>query len=308
MKAYLLGLPVLIIVTFMSSCGGGSADPEGDSPQTTNNLPTAKIQSLEIDQDKTLSVILSGSDLDGTISQYTITQQPTHGELIGSGANWQYSPTDNFYGNDSFSFTVTDNDGGVSKSAKISISVIELPKVPNLVPQAISQSFEMSQVDSLSINLSGSDLNGMITGYQITQQPSNGMLTGSGAQWSYQAKQGFIGRDSFRFTVTDEEGAVSEEASVNIQVNQIRGQYIYVATTGDDSNAGHSDSPLQTINTAVKKASSGDVILINEGIYREEVLIENKHDITIKANGSQLVTISGADIIQGTWTAVDNMP
>ena len=45
----------------------------------------------------------------------------------------------------------------------------------------------------------------------------------------------------------------------------------YVATNGNNNNAGTIDKPFQTIQQAAKIAQSGDTVAIRGGVYRETV-------------------------------------
>ena len=58
---------------------------------------------------------------------YTVTSEPTHGILSGSGANLTYTPTHNFEGMDSFQFTAMDGTNFVSAPATIYVFVIAGP-------------------------------------------------------------------------------------------------------------------------------------------------------------------------------------
>jgi endo-1,4-beta-D-glucanase Y len=89
------------------------------------SAPLAFTQSLETTKETPITVTLEGSDRDGQVTSYQITQSPMHGQLNGSGNSLEYSPTTGFVGSDTFQFTVTDNDGLVSNPATVSISVIE---------------------------------------------------------------------------------------------------------------------------------------------------------------------------------------
>ncbi len=70
------------------------------------------------------------------------------------------------------------------------------------------------------ITLTSTDPNSDPLTYQITSSPSNGTLTGSGASRTYTPNAGFMGSDSFAFTVTDTTtGLVSNTATVSIIVS-----------------------------------------------------------------------------------------
>jgi chitin-binding protein len=108
--------------------GGGNGNP--------NNAPTANPQSLSVDQDSSVAVTLSGSDSDGSVESYNITASPNSGTLTGSGLNRLYTPNTGFSGSDSFTFTVTDNDGVSSSAAIVSIAVNSIGGGTNQAPTA----------------------------------------------------------------------------------------------------------------------------------------------------------------------------
>lgn len=63
---------------------------------------------------------------------------------------------------------------------------------------------------------------------------------------------------------------------------------------------------LYSINEAITQASSGDVIIIHEGIYRERVVV-NKNNITLKNYNNDYVLVSGTDSVTGTWNDAQGM-
>ncbi|GAA4237640.1 hypothetical protein GCM10022291_25020 [Postechiella marina] len=63
---------------------------------------------------------------------------------------------------------------------------------------------------------------------------------------------------------------------------------------------------LYSITQAINQASSGDIIILHEGIYRERVLV-NKNNITLKNFQGEYVLVSGADLITGSWSNATGM-
>ena len=73
-----------------------------------NHAPKADPQTLSTDQDKALSILLTGSDEDGNIITYSVVGNPQHGQLSGNAPNLTYTPNKDFIGEDSFTFKVND--------------------------------------------------------------------------------------------------------------------------------------------------------------------------------------------------------
>ncbi len=95
----------------------------GNITPPTNHAPVASGQSLSVIRNTRTTISLNASDADGDSLSIAIIQQPAHGTLVGTGLTVQYTPDQNYTGNDSFRFRV--NDGTVnSNAATVSIKVI----------------------------------------------------------------------------------------------------------------------------------------------------------------------------------------
>ena len=125
----------------------------------------------------TLRPLLAG-DTEGDALSYTVVTQPVNGTLTGDTPNLVYVPTANFSGSDSFTFTVSDGQA-VSSAATIAITV----RPVNDAPTADAQSLSTDEDTSLSITLTGSDLEGSALTFGVTVQPQHGTL--SGICWRY---------------------------------------------------------------------------------------------------------------------------
>lgn len=83
----------------------------------------------------------------------------------------------------------------------------------------------------------------------------------------------------------------------------------YVATDGNDSNAGTIGTPFATIQKAAGSMSAGDTCYIRAGTYHEEVVIDanypdgnDTNPITFIAYSSETVTLDGTETITSSWT------
>ncbi len=76
-----------------------------------------------------------------------------------------------------------------------------------------------------------------------------------------------------------------------------------VATTGDDTAAGSSSSPLRSISAAAAKAGPGDTVTIRAGTYRESVVPprsgEAGRPIVFRGAPGERVVIDGSDPVGG---------
>ncbi len=86
----------------------------------------------------------------------------------------------------------------------------------------------------------------------------------------------------------------------------VLGRNIYVsAVHGSDEGDGSAASPYATIHKALATAVPGDVVLLTDGVFREEVVI-TVSDITLRATGED-VTITGTDLVSGWETDNDTL-
>ena len=116
-----------------------------------NQRPVADAQSVSVQQDSSVSVTLTGSDPDGSVTAFNISQAPANGSLSGTGSSVVYTPNAGFAGSDSFYFTVTDNQSATSLPAQVSITVTG-DGTSNVVPTA-----DFSYVaNNLSVNFDAS--------------------------------------------------------------------------------------------------------------------------------------------------------
>lgn len=223
-KSTLGRLSVAVLIALLYACGGSDGGtPPPDNPGTTNLIPVALPQTISriLSSSTTgnfpnLPITLSATDSDGSIQSYRITTQPTHSQmLVPSGAmgnEVMFEPLASFTGEDQFEFVAMDNMGATSPPALVSISLM-------IRPAATAQDITIQPQASVVITLAGVDADGTIAGYIISEQPKQGTLVAvpsSAAGWRYTQNAGFTGTDTFRFTVTDNDGLESEPAVVMV--------------------------------------------------------------------------------------------
>ncbi|AFY64935.1 tandem-95 repeat protein [Geitlerinema sp. PCC 7407] len=212
------------------------ADNDGGTSSATvfvtiadvNDAPTATADRVTILEDSaaTINVLANDSDIDGTIDpgSIAIASQPGRGTAFFDPFTGQviYRPASNFFGIDSFTYTVTDDDGTVSAPAVVTVSVTSV----NDIPVAVNDQFSVveDQVATLDILGNDTDVDGDLneTSVVFTAPPSSGTVTlDAFGQAVYTPTSNFAGVDSFTYTVTDNAGSVSNTATVFITVNDV---------------------------------------------------------------------------------------
>lgn len=204
------------------------------------------------DDQEFIELDLTGTDVETSpeLLDPIIVDYPEDGVLEHfSGNRWRYTPDESVNGNDSFSYKVEDTDGGVSKH---SVTVLLDIKPWNSKPVANSQDVVMEEDGSVTIILSGSDIETPTDDliYDVVQGsgPQNGILIKiSNGQYRYEPDENFFGDDSFEFVATDNGDPaeshlnpgdqISLSATVSIDITPINDPPIaYDMVDGDDNN------------------------------------------------------------------------
>ncbi len=182
-----------------------------------NTAPKATAQSVSVNENASGPIALAGTDAETAVANlsFQVTVNPSHGSLSGTAPNLTYTPAANYFGPDSFQFTVTDrgkpdNCGspnlGCSASLTSSAGTVSITVVPvNSPPTASPQLLSTNEGTALPIGLVGSDLETAIAnlGFTISTPPAHGSLSGTPPNITYTPFAGYFGADSFQFTVTD---------------------------------------------------------------------------------------------------------
>jgi len=207
-------------------------------PYLSNKAPTAMHGYVTVQEDKPAPITLKGSDANGDKLTYHIVKGPSHGTLSGTGPGLIYTSELNFSGTDSFDFMVND---GVADSNTASISLVI--KAVNDPPIANHQS-AMTKVDrSMSITLTGKDIDSDELKFAVATQPKHGTLTfGSdfetNGKLTYTPTAKFTGADSFTFKLNDGElDSTPAMVTLNMTPNHLPVAEIQSVTTAEDMPA-----------------------------------------------------------------------
>ncbi|MFT4925881.1 MAG: hypothetical protein ACI8WB_001976 [Phenylobacterium sp.] len=155
-------------------------------------------------------------DLDGDkVSLDSIASKPAHGKAFQIGNNIQYIPNPGFSGSDSFSYHASDSETTVLATIIVNITA-------NGIPIAVNDQASGFNHDAIWINnpvANDSDPDGdKITLKGIGSQPTNGKVYQVGNNLRYTANPGFVGVDSFAYTIAD--GSSSARGTITVTVNE----------------------------------------------------------------------------------------
>jgi hypothetical protein len=177
-----------------------------------NRLPEAVDMSVSARLNTPRTIQLYGTDPDGNALTYRIVDSVYAGTLEGSGSTFTYTPETDRLGSDSFSFTVNDGTTDAQYPAYVWITVNEADH--NESPLVGDSIYWTEPGKDLPIALDTWDGDGDTLTYAISVQPEHGTLSGTGSRYTYSPAAGFVGSDTFRFTVDDGKGAVDGRITV----------------------------------------------------------------------------------------------
>ena len=86
-----------------------------------NDAPTANAASGTVAEDGSVVITLTGDDIDGDNLTFSLASDATSGSVTVDGSFATYTPSANYNGDDSFTFTASD--GELSATATVTLTV-----------------------------------------------------------------------------------------------------------------------------------------------------------------------------------------
>jgi VCBS repeat-containing protein len=218
-----------------------------------NDPPLANAQSVSTNEDTQLPVTLTGGDADGDSLNFAVIDGPSNGILTGTAPNLIYIPDHDIFGDDTFTFTVSDGTAPpVPAVITIHVDAVNDP------PLANAQSVSTNEDTPLPITLTGGDVDDNDLAFLVIDGPSNGTLGGTAPNLTYTPRRDYHGPDSLTFTVSDGKSA-PVAAVVSITVNEIGGTPFAEWLASRQLVAGPAeDSDGDSIGNAIEYVIGGD--------------------------------------------------
>jgi len=202
----------------------------------------------------TIPVLGNDSDADGDTLSIVSATNPANGSANVSGNGIVYTPDAGFFGQDTFDYTITDNQGN-NVTATVTVTVTDV----KMAPTAVDDAETTDENTAVTINVLGNDTDpdGDTLSLVGNTAPTNGTASISGGNIVYTPTVGFSGTDTFDYTITDTDGN-NVTATVTVTVNDVN----YPPMASDDSDTTPEDTPI-TINVLGNDGDiDGDTITI----------------------------------------------
>jgi len=147
-----------------------------------------------------------------TISAFT---QPTHGYVIKYANGLRYTPYANYFGSDSFTYTIT-NAAAETSIATVTITVTAV----NDAPRAYNDYVAIVQDTPITIDVTNNDVDqdaDAITVVSYTMPQHGTVEITEGNTIIYTPDAGYIGEDTFTYDIEDPSGA-SDRGTVHVTI------------------------------------------------------------------------------------------
>jgi Ca2+-binding RTX toxin-like protein len=283
---------------------------------SVNDIPVTSIVLSTTNEDnvKIIDVLSGTNDADAdslVISSATNGQNGItriiNGKII-------YTPNENYFGRDSFEYTVSDNQGGVVTTT-LNVQVISVNDIPiiNVSSSATTNEDHGIIIDILSYT---NDADGDLLEISSVTNSNNGTTQAVDGKIHYTPNENYFGTDNFSYTVTDgNSGLVTKTINVEINsVNDVPVTTINSSTTNEDnsviidviSNSTDADQDNLTIDS-VTNGNNGVVAIVDGKISYTPNANYNGSDsfsyTVIDGNGGEVTTTLNVDV-----TSVNDIP
>ena len=224
-----------------STPGNGLSGEDDDATLTLtpgtdggNEAPVVLDDTANVQEDGSVSVDVLDNDSDPNSDPLAIDSftDGTNGTVDQTAGGLTYTPNVDFNGSDSFTYTVSDGNGGFD-TATVNVTINSVNDAPVAAPLSVSG----DENTAISGVVTATDVDGDGLTFELGTGPSDGTVTvDTDGSFSYEPDADFNGTDSFTYTVADSNGGTAT-ASVAVTVEdtgRVEG------STGDDTLNGTS--------------------------------------------------------------------
>lgn len=274
-----------------------------------NTFPTVSITSpapgAEFPPGATIGIDASASDTDGTVTQVAFY---AGSNLLGTDSTSPYSFAWNGASIATHSLTAraTDNSGAVSTSSAVSVVVRPPNNPPSAAITAPAQGDAFTAPATITIQASAVDSDGTVSGVEFY---SGSTLLGLDASAPYTFVWSGVAAGDYSLTVraTDNAGATTDSAVVNVSVNNATGSPPAVALTGPADGAVFTAPATITLDAT---ASDSDGTITQVAFYSGSTLLntdaESPYSFVWNGVGTGTYTLTAKASDDQGWVTSSN--
>ena len=237
--------------TFIATESGRNSAPATVTLNVTgvNDAPTAADSNETTDEDTELTANVSATDIEGDALTLTVETQASNGTVTaGSGTEFTYTPAANFFGTDSFTFTVSDGPE-TTAPATVTIEVASVNDAPELA--AATLNIVAGTVET--VDMVGTDIENDTLTYRLTDEFDQATIANDPTDtglFDVDAAYGTYGADQATVVAND---GVDDSAPVTIDIT------IQVPVTTPNITFDVYDGEFSTFANAVEEGPDGTI-------------------------------------------------
>ncbi len=283
--------------------------PVNDAPIANPDDFTDVAQQIPEDAQLTLDVL--SNDLPGPANETEaifvneVVSGPSHGTVVKSAdeLSFLYTPDDDYFGPDSFTYTIRDEFGAVSNAATVTLEVFNV----NDAPIAVDNNYDVDE-DSVNypLNVLANDLVGpdneipvdSISLDSLGTPDQGGTVAIVGDQIEYSPLLNFVGTETFTYTIVDS-GGLKDTATVRVVVNDVNDDPTVLNEDGSGPDQGRLLAIKNTVDLPFIDQELD--VLANDSTFPDDPSVET---LTIKeligeggVRGSSVTTLHGTATI-----------
>ena len=242
---------------------------------TVNGVDDIVADSFSLNEDGSLSYnVLNNDSFEGSTPTITAVGSPSNGTVTidgdGTAGTLTYTPTSNFNGSDSFTYTVTS--GGVTETASVNVTVNQQNDPGTFTGDTDGSGDEDGGNITGTLNFTDTTDGDSNPNFTVNTGPSNGTATinATTGAWSYSPNADFNGSDSFTVQVTDDDNN-TETQVISLTVNGVDDIVADSFSLNEDGSLSYNvlnndsfEGSTPTI-TAVGSPSNGTVTIDGDG-------------------------------------------
>ncbi|MCZ6379310.1 tandem-95 repeat protein, partial [Vibrio parahaemolyticus] len=281
-----------------------ATDPSGESVSQTVNFTVAPVADIVADKATvvegmpTIIKVLGNDTFEGDdkVVSLDTNNGPANGTVsVNPDGSVTYTPNDNYYGADSFTYIVTS--GGVSESTTVSVDVTPVNDAPVAKDDtAITDEDTPVTIDVLP---NDTDIDGDKLSIQSASVPeTQGKVEIVDGKLVFTPAENFHGDAEITYTITD--GALTDQATVNVTVNAVNDTPVVESSIADQTLAEDFTPYTIDLNTAFSDVDNvdGELTFSVSGNSNIQVAIVNgiaTFTPTADWNGSEALTFTATD-------------
>lgn len=243
-------LPATVSIT-VDAAPVAADDPDSSCTSGTTGSPKKYIviedAPLTVDPSVDCGLLLNDTDADsGDTLTATKLANPGHGTVsVTSTGGFTYTPSSNYFGLDSFTYTVSD--GLLTDSGTVLLTVLAVddpPSAANDIGVTVPEDAPATAINVLANDTYLPDGPEILTIVAVTQGAHGTVaITGGGTGLTYKPDLSYIGTDTFTYTIQDSGGLPQDAATVAL-------------TVAKDTKAPITSAPSASIRTGVQMQST----------------------------------------------------